>query len=62
VDGAEGSRVEGMRRFSAVRLPRRRELALTVTNKDDEDEDVGGEPEGIGRASRNPVRMRDRLA
>jgi len=61
-DGVEGSRVEVMRRFSAVKLPRQRELALTVTNKEEEDEEDGCEPEGTGRASRNPGRRRCRLA
>ena len=33
-----------------------------VTNKDDEDEEDGSEPEGSGWASRNPVHMHDHLA
>ena len=38
---SENPGVEGMRRLSPVKTPRRRELALTVTNKDELDEEVG---------------------
>ena len=61
-EGVEGSRVEGMRRFSAIRLPCQWELVLMVTNKDEEDEEDGSEPEGSRWASRNPACMCDHLA
>ena len=60
-DSVEGSTVEVMRRFSAVKLPRRRELALTVTNKDEEDEADCCEPKGVGWTNRKPGRRRCRL-
>lgn len=56
---AEASRVEGMRRLLAVKLPH---LELTVTNKEEEDEEDGCKPEGTGRATRNPLCMCDHLA
>ena len=61
-DGVEDSIVEGKRRFPAVKLPRRRALALTVTNKEEDDEEDSCELEGTGRASRNPGGRRCRLA
>ena len=62
-EGAEGSRVGvTMRRFSAVKLPRRRELALTVTNREEEDEEDCVELEGTGRTGRNPGGRHCRLA
>ena len=60
-DGVEDSRVDVMTRFSAVKLPRRRELALTVTNKE-EDEADRCESAGTGRTNRKPGRRRCRLA
>ena len=57
-DGAEGLRVEGRRRLSAVRLP----CQWTVMNKDEEDKEHGEGSEGTGQASRNPVCMHDCLA
>ena len=60
-DGVEDSRVDVMTRFSAVKLPRRRELALTVTNKEEDEADCC-ESAGTGRTNRKPGRRRCRLA
>jgi hypothetical protein len=38
---SDNSRVEGMRRLSPVKMPRQRELVLTVTNNEEVDEEVG---------------------
>jgi len=45
-EGVEGSRLEGKRWFPAVKLPCQRELALTVTNREEDDEEDCCELEG----------------
>ena len=60
--GSDDWQVEAIKWLSPVKAPRRWELALTMTNKDELDEEEGWESAGTERASRNPAGKQDRFA